>query len=199
MEPILNIKPVSFTKVLKKFYEEHDLKKGTNKWAIKAIQGANKKFGYWVEAQLSKKTLLKILLPCHVHGEIKLISKKGASLKEAFKNLKKLKDYKKKCPECIKTIEYFKDKKIGHIYLSYGKISNLKDYNEMRCNEEDLVHLDGLHRLLSILYFEKIKNYSPIKCFIAMNNYQTLPTTFKTKKFMRLYSPLVMLYILQNN
>lgn len=172
MQKLLNIKSVNFTTVLKKFYKEHDLKKGTNKWAVKAITGANKKFGHWIEAELPKKTLLKILLPYHVHGKIELISKKGASLEETFDNLKKLGgNYEKQCIECIKTIKYFANKKIGHIYLSYGKISNLKDYAEMNCNKNDLVHLDGLHRLLSILYSGKIKNYSPIKCFIAINNH----------------------------
>ena len=169
MKKLINPKQVSIEKVLKTFYKEHRLERGANKWAVRMLKETDKKFDFWIEAKLPKKILLNTLLPYHFHGEMMLVPKKGATVKETFEKLKKHREnYRKKCSKCIKTIEFFKDKDIGHIYLSMGKPNNLYDYPKMKYHKEHLVHLDGLHRLLAILYHGRINKYSPIKCFVAM-------------------------------
>lgn len=169
---LINPKPTTFKVVLNTFKKEHNILTGSNPYALLSLNKTNKNFKNWIEAELPKETLLKVLLPHHIHGKKehilnllnltkKLINKEGATVEEAFKKLNTSKRYK-----CHKTIKYLLKQEPKHVFLSDGKPNDLPDYKNMKLRKGHLVHIDGFHRLLAALH---PKEYTPVKCFIAVN------------------------------
>ena len=135
---------------------------------MEVLEATNNNLGKWVEANIPKEILLKVLILRHQHGEIEISSSNGSTIEETIDRIISLgKEYEEKCPDCVSILKRYKKKIHGHIYLSSEKPNDLYGYPKAKYRKGSLVFLDGLHRLLAAAYQIKENTYKPIKCFVA--------------------------------
>ena len=125
------------------------------------LEKANNYFSFWVRADISTKgDLENLILPHYIDKKSQsgVTSEKGEKLKTAYERLmvKERNDFKKNVPDCFKKIMIQKKliKKNGSkIFLfSQGPFKEFDEsYRDSVFSEKDIVHLDGLHRLLALM------------------------------------------------
>ncbi len=161
-------KELPWAKVKRDFLKYHDISERKNHWTFEVIKKANKEYSKWIHLQLTFDDAKDIILPWHNHkgSKIDLIPKTGLSLYETYLNLKKNEtEFIKRVPACIEKIKSFQNKPTGIIFLVMGTL-RVDVYNYLDIKDGSLVHLDGLHRLLSLFYpIERAD--SVIDCYAA--------------------------------
>lgn len=156
---LFNAKIITITEVIEQYKKENQLTNETieNNRTLYLFSVADNFFGGWISGELPNKQIQNIILPHHKHTSMELVSRKGATLKKTVNKLKQiLEDYKSQNDVCIKIIQSFQTKDITTIYLSLSPLKDLtnfevnsfKEYKQLRKNENVLIHLDGLHKLL---------------------------------------------------
>jgi hypothetical protein len=177
---LINAKVINFDDVLSIYRKENNQKEGNIDRTTYLLSVANKFFGSWIEAELPNSEVLKVTLPYHLHFSNELISKRGATVRYASDKFRKIETtYRKDNRECYEIIERSKKKNIQTVYLSLGVLSDssneevngFKEYRKIRKSENNLIHLDGLHRLLSYGINRRKEN---IKVVIALNRHSSL-------------------------
>ncbi|WOG25880.1 DUF6309 family protein [Endozoicomonas sp. 8E] len=172
-------KIVSFQEVLDNFEKEHGQYGDTNWIAKSYIKMAHREIvlpnhGVWLFAELPFETAMKVLLPGHTHdGERKtLLPECGLTAKDAANNYKVWTEQdKRNNPLCSGSLNYHlgKDPAEKPIFLTVEPIDSRYDYGKIiddpKFAEGRLVHLDGLHRLVSLAI--KDDPESTIPAFIA--------------------------------
>ncbi len=178
---LINANVISFDDVVSIYLKENNLlqKRNTDRTTY-LLSVANKFFGSWIAAELSNSEVLKITLPHHYHFSNELISKRGASVYHTSNKFRRIEStYREENPECCEIIESFKKKNIQTVYLSLGvlsdstneEVNSFKEYRQIRKSEDNLIHLDGLHKLLSYGIYRRKEN---IKVIIALNRHSSL-------------------------
>lgn len=148
------LQKISFPEVLKAFDQEHSVKEGTNDWARKRLEDANKKFGgEWYRIKLSRREALNILLVWHhdTREGLMLISEGGSTVRDVANYWKEIKDdYRKKNKSCYEKIMRFSKDAFSSVFLSVKPITGygVAEYEKLKYRNGTLVHLDGLHRLI---------------------------------------------------
>jgi len=184
LDGIIESKHVTFEEVLEQFKKEHKDNQGTNEFPLKCLSVANKLYGSWIKAKISSDVVNKIVLTSHprckisffarmnhrIKQDFSFIPKTGLTVEEAFDFLKKNEDeIIKKRPKCIETIRHFNSNTVGTFFLCQGPVYGIKEYDSLvGWDHSHLVKIDGLHRLLSLLYPKKIQ-YSFVNAYIAIN------------------------------
>ncbi|WP_448217465.1 DUF6309 family protein [Endozoicomonas sp. 2B-B] len=172
-------KIVSFREVLDNFEKEHGQYGDTNLIAKGYIKIAHTEIvlpnhGGWLFAELPFETAMKVLLPGHTHdGERKtLLPECGLTAKDAANSYKVWTEQdKRNNPLCSGSLNYHlgKDPAEKPIFLTVEPINIRYDYGKIiddpKLAEGRLVHLDGLHRLVSLAIKDDPK--STIPAFIA--------------------------------
>jgi len=183
LKNIIELTEITFDEVLSKFYSENKIKDGRNQVALSTIQKANEQFEKWFKIKVSPNFIDNVILPwrrearilfftriIYALNDIHLISSRGRSVQEACLRLKKYEEkFMKKDPKFIKRIISFHGKSFGTIYLCQSPLLKLKPHKNLRrWHPPQLIHLDGLHRMLSLSYPKKI-NIKEINCIVAGN------------------------------
>lgn len=165
---LINPKDISFSELKKIFWSENKKSDKNSKWPFHLINNANEQVGKWIFAEIPYEVFVNIKLPYHYHGDKILVPRKGLTLKETYRKLKRFgKDYKKTNPLCSSKINYFSKNPIGTIILSSVMPEGRDSYGNNLVRKH-LVHIDGLHRMLGEMYKLEEKKYKPVKCIIAI-------------------------------
>jgi len=131
---------VSFDEVLAHYRQEHS---GWEGYAIGLdyLNASNKRYqGKWTLVLLSSADIAGVMLPSHNHP-IEVIPPSGLSVSDAAQRLKSLP--KDQMSNCWKRICGINERDFSQMHLA------LEIENSM------LKHVDGVHRLLSYVYFQK--------------------------------------------
>jgi len=138
----------------------------------------------WYEAKISNDIIKNVVLlhhpRCqlsffsrvltHLYNKAELVPKYGATVEETSNRLKKFeKYYGRKRPKCIQSIKKYKGKNFRPIILTQTPMNFVGRNKKLRWKSNNLIQLDGSHRLLSLYYPKKI-NFDHVKCFIAFND-----------------------------
>lgn len=168
---------VSFSEVLRVFKKEYieysGYRSDTHNYTRRILVNANKQFqGQWALVYLGKRQIGNIVLPWHLGegGRVELVPKQGATLRKVLKkfdNLKFYQEYKKSNPICWRKIIYLKKQRPTPLFLTTVPLEKKLSYNDLIVQDNQLVHLDGLHRLLAWGLSNRIKGYGEIKAYIA--------------------------------
>ena len=161
---------VSFEKVLETYNKENPGRFGRAAVGRRWIKKANKELGGWIDMDLPVSEIQEVLLSKHPHGGITLVPKEGLQAKEVVANLKQMGHrYAAECPQCYKRIVELSSKtkqKLGSLYLSKAPIPTIRDHKHLVHKHGQLVHLDGLHRMLSLFYPQATQR-ATVHCFVA--------------------------------
>lgn len=172
-------KIVTFQEVLDNFEKEHGSYGDTNWVARSYINRANREIvlpnhGGWLFVELPFETAMKVLLPGHTHdGERKTLLRDCAlTAKDAANSYRVWTEQdKRNNPLCSGSLNYHlsQDPAEKPIFLTVEPIKSHYDYGKIiddpKLAEGRLVHLDGLHRLVSLAI--KDDPTSTIPAFIA--------------------------------
>ncbi|WP_181957470.1 DUF6309 family protein [Streptomyces paludis] len=148
------IGPVTFDEVLTAFRRDHPVARdhaaNTNQDAENMLSLADRLFGGWSKARLSRAELRAVILPWHLSegGARELVPRTGLTVGEAADLLRAhAAELSAANPLCTEKIARFRAAPFTSVYFSRGPVTH-DDYADLRTGE-GLVHLDGLHRLLA--------------------------------------------------
>ncbi len=161
-------KELSWAKVKRDFLKYHDVSEQKHHWTFDVIKKAHKEYSKWIHLQLTFEDAKDIILPWHNHRDspVDLIPRNGLTLYETYLNLKKNEaEFIKSLPDCIEKIKSFQNKPTGIIYLIAGTLQ-VDVYRFVNYSGGKLVHIDGLHRLLSLFYPLERRDVL-IDCYVA--------------------------------
>lgn len=174
---LINIKQASYASVSRLFYK-------TQRRELRLIKKANKKFGDWIEAEISLKDLMNVYLLHHRTSgcggfsfrlkDFIIVPFTGLKVIDAYENLNKnMDEYKKNSKKCYANFIYQKNKilknKIEPIILAESRLEINISSGWIK-NYQNFIVLDGLHRSLALMNLKKPKL---IKAFIAVKNIQS--------------------------
>jgi len=145
---------VNFSEVLTQFRFYHsgnkEHEKNTNNYAEKSLIIANELLKEWYKVSLKRKDILQVILPWHESegGKAKLIPKTGLTVAKTVEKLRALEDsYKQESPICWNKIFTMSKVSFTPIFLVTQAI-NTEEYKSLDI-KRGLIHLDGLHRMIS--------------------------------------------------
>lgn len=140
----------TFAQVSVYFLKTNSLQKGTNQFAYNNLLAANKKsYGVWEEVELTHKEILSIIIPQHWHLVVsRYIGIPGNNLECLLQMFKSLDVVKQRYPSCYKSVAYWYKKPFSMIYLCKHPPDHDEDYRLIKKYKGQLIHLDGLHRLI---------------------------------------------------
>ena len=160
---------VPFSEVREYYLRHHGSESAAHQRALVRLDKANLQFGSWVHTDVPLATILEVMLPHHTHrNTAELIPPQGLTAKEAYGRLKRIeKKYATQNPRCMATLTHANTQPIGTLTLAEQPVFADENYEHMKHWEDHLVSIDGLHRILSILYYGKQDQYSTLSCYIG--------------------------------
>jgi|ERR1035437_3722689 hypothetical protein len=131
---------VPFDEILECYADEHHGWKGYE-IGLEYLTSANRRCqGRWTLVLLSDADIANVMLPSHNHP-IEVIPASGLSVYEAVQRLKQLP--KDRIPDCWERICEIKDRDFSQMHIA------------LEIENGILKHVDGVHRLLAYVLFEK--------------------------------------------
>lgn len=141
--------------VLREFRAAHGVdtvhEENTNHDAAKHLGMAQEQYGHWAQVLLSREEIRAIVLPWHVSegGAVALVPKSGRTVAQAVDAIRDTGGrFATESPVCWHKLMRLRTEPFAGIYLSTRAIEDEIDYLELR-TRHGLIHLDGLHRLVS--------------------------------------------------
>jgi len=165
---------VDFEQVLSSYYGSHGY---SNKYEIDLLKKANEAFDFWTKLNIFVKDMEKIILPFHIEGESGniVIAQEGERLNEAYNRLLcgGRQEYKTNTPVCLEKVmiqkKIIKSQGAQMFFFSKGAFREFsRTYKNIQCSEKDLVHLDGLHRLLAFMDLSSRERPKMINSYVAV-------------------------------
>jgi uncharacterized protein DUF6309 len=145
---------LDFGQVLERFHAEHGVDKlhesNTNSDGEMHLLRADALLGRWAEVMIGREEIRNVVLPWHLSedGAIALVPPSGRSVGRAVDELRPLVGrYAVQSPVCWRKLERMRTAPWTPVYLSTEAI-DAPDYDELQVRR-GLIHLDGLHRLVS--------------------------------------------------
>ena len=149
------VAPVQYDELMREFNAAHGLDKlheeNTNHDALKHLRMAQAQFGRWTRVLLHREEIRSIVLPWHESegGGITLVPKSGRTVAEAVELVRSTGGrFETANPVCWRKLVHLRSAPFDGIYLSTQAIDDEIDYLELE-TRRGLIHLDGLHRLVS--------------------------------------------------
>jgi len=146
---------VPFAEVLARFRSEHSVDDphewNTNSDGEAHLVCAERLTNHWDRVLLGPDEVSRVVLPWHESegGDLKLVPKTGLTVAEATEVLRAVCDrYPTKSPVCWGKIVRMNAPPSTPLYLSRVVI-DMSDYEALVVSGGGLVHLDGLHRMVS--------------------------------------------------
>jgi Family of unknown function (DUF6309) len=168
---------VDVEEVVKKFRSEHSAdtlhEANTNSDAEMRLMRAEALLGRWGKVVLNRSDVRSIILPWHVSegGGIALVPQFGLTVAQAAAKLLPMTDrYAAESPVCWTKLLRACTAPLSAVFLS-TKAIDVPDYEQLQ-TAEGLVHLDGLHRLVSWELNGLLTTSARVEAYIA-----GLPTT----------------------
>lgn len=175
-----NLTKVSFDEVLKNYINSHKstLLRDSKlfRYEVEVIRSANHFFPLWVKANINTKDIGDLVLPYYIDNSSKYIvlPEQGERLGSAYKRLfiKDKENFRKNAFFCFKKImtqkKLINKKGPGSFFFSQGPFVELdKSYSKSIFEDKDIVHLDGLHRLLALIDMPINDRPKSIESYIA--------------------------------
>jgi hypothetical protein len=169
---------VDFSKVYYEFFREHIGSHGFAP-ANREIKSANKELKKWQLVELDLEEICeKILLVNHRHPSsgMELIPAAGMTIPIALENFRNLltMEYSVNNKDCYDRIVAKSKTEFTTIFLSGKPISTIPEHQKLLYKPGNLIHLDGLHRLVGWAYAGKFSdayttNAKKLIAFIAGN------------------------------
>lgn len=149
------VAPVPYDEVMREFHAAHGLDKpheeNTNHDALKHMRMAQAQFGRWTRVLLDREEIRSVVLPWHESegGSLTLVPRSGRTVAEAVELVRSTAGrFAIANPVCWKKLVHLRSAPLQGIYLSTEAIDDEVDYLELE-TRRGLIHLDGLHRLVS--------------------------------------------------
>ncbi len=171
---------VSFDEVFKHYINSHKSTSLRNnklfKYEIEVMKKADNFFSFWVKAKIYSRDISDLVLPYYIDNSSNyiVVPEQGERLESAYKRLfvKNKKDFRKNASFCFEKImiqkKLIKKRDAGCFIFSQGPFVELdKSYNKSIFGNTDIVHLDGLHRLLALMDMPFKDRPNSIKSYIA--------------------------------
>ena len=195
MKPTIQDSFVPFASVREAFLAKNSLADSTNQHAYRMIEMANHQFGRWEQRFISVNEAMSVMLSWHLHSkslyptfctyyqnqfELKrqllakhadnwLVPPEGATVQRTITFLHELNSVPDKWKQCIRTILYHSDQIISPLFFCSALLKGELCHSMMQISNDSLIHIDGLHRLISLGYPCKRK-HQPIHCFVAIKD-----------------------------
>jgi len=170
---LIDSREIEFEEVLSIYHTYHGHQ---NEYEERILKAANLFFGSWKQVSIPLDEIGKLVLPFHIERESRrlVIPPQGEILEEAYQRLLVVgkKDYETKNPFCFGKVMFQKKRIIeegpGTFFFSLGPFTTFSiTYQQIEEQENSLVHLDGLHRLLAIMGMPIEKKPKIIKVCVA--------------------------------
>jgi Family of unknown function (DUF6309) len=147
--------PVEFAEVLARFRSEHSVD-DTHEWNSNSdgeahLLCADRLTDRWDRVLLGPEEIGRVVLPWHESegGDLKLVPKTGLTVADATEVLRAVSDrYPTESPVCWRKIARMNAGPSTPLYLS-AVVIDMSDYEELEVTGDGLIHLDGLHRMVS--------------------------------------------------
>jgi len=165
---------VCFREVLENYLRVH---KNSDKYVLNLLEQANKSFKSWIKTQIPIGEIGKLIIPYHIDRKSRftVIQKQGERLNKAYKRLlvNRRKDYENNANICFKGVMHQKrliiKGEIKSFLFSQGPFVEFgRSYQDISSLGNDIVHLDGLHRLLAIMDLPLKDRPLTIESYIAI-------------------------------
>lgn len=165
---------INFREVLENYLRVHG---DSDKYVLNLLEQANKSFGSWIKTQIPLGEIGKLIVPYHIDQKSRfiVIPKQGERLDRAHKRLlvDGREDYKNNARICFENV--MRQKRL----IIKGEIKNFlfsqepfvgfgRAYQDTSSSGNEIVHLDGLHRLLAIMDLPLRDRPSTIESYIAI-------------------------------
>ncbi len=171
---------VDFEEVLRNYLCSH---KSTSlrdpklfKYEVEVIKKANNFFSFWAKAKIYSKDIGNLVLPHYIDNSSNyiVVPEQGERLGSAYERLliKERKNFRKNASFCFEKIiiqkKLIKKRDAGCFIFSQGPFVELdKSYSKSLFGDKDIVHLDGLHRLLALMGMPIKDRPKSIESYIA--------------------------------
>jgi hypothetical protein len=166
------LKEVSFAEVLNRFRVDHAVDRNhasnTNRDAEEGLQRADQLLGRWLRITLDMKEVRGVILPWHLSegGALPLIPKTGLTVEQAVERLQEMRaDYPTKSPICWAKLERMRGASRTPVYLTTRAIDT-RHYEGLTIRE-GLIHLDGLHRMVSWIAHEPMEGADGLEVYLS--------------------------------
>lgn len=166
------IASVPFGRVLRDLADEHPYAPGdeanSNDEAEEHLHSADAALGNWHRVLLDRRDILGIVLPWHLGegGAVELVPPTGMTVAAAAVRLRALgAEYASGNPLCAHKLDRQSAAPPRPLYLSSRPVPGA-DYERMTAGE-GLIHLDGLHRVLSWERAGRLPEVPLIEAFVA--------------------------------
>ena len=166
------LRKVTFDEVLEHFHAKHpidaDYRVNTNQDAENALVMATQLFHEWNSVLLERRDILNVILPWHLgcKGRLTLVPKSGLTVEQTVKKLTAMQDsFCHENPVCWDKIVRMKHSESTCLFLSTQAIPHAH-YSEINI-QGDLVHLDGLHRMVSWEFHGMLDDGAQVEAYVA--------------------------------
>lgn len=139
-----------------------------DEWPINAINMSCSVSRCWIYIRIPSHNLGSVVLSHHVRNGIVLVPPKGRTVKHAAAFLRlHEKLFRKADPRGHESILFHAScNHISPIFLINKPINALRDHRHLVNRSSELIHIDGLHRLIS-LYYPKYRPHLSVDCIVA--------------------------------
>jgi hypothetical protein len=166
---------LSFARVYFSFLKEHSGSQGFSSanWEIKS---ANQELKKWQLIELDLKEIYEDILLVHHHHSmdgLELIPPLGNRVMNALDNFKKMApEYSIHNKDCYNQILSKSNMEFNAVFLSRKPVTTIPEHQKLIAKSGDLIHLDGLHRLIGWSYAGKFSemyksNKQKVTAFVA--------------------------------
>ncbi len=169
---MLILEKIDFEKVLERFYRDHLLdlehEENTNQKAEEALVLINSQLGEWHKAWVGRADIKSVILPWHIScgGKTELAPKTGLTVGRAVEKILNMGDaFARENPVCSQKIERMSRLPFTPLFLSTRAIKK-DDYWDLT-RKEGLIHIDGLHRMISWELHGRLSEQTQIEAYIA--------------------------------
>lgn len=174
---LINPKKVDFNEVYQRHCNYHNSSDYKSlEYEFNLLHDADDFFSFWVKADISTGTIEGLVLPYHIdsNSENIVVPKQGEKLGDSYQRLmvSGRKDFELNIPVCFGKIIYqkelIKEKGAKSFLFSQGPFAEFgRSYNKLSFGNQEIVHLDGFHRLLALMDMSAEDRPNSIESYIA--------------------------------
>ncbi|GAA2257271.1 hypothetical protein GCM10010232_53980 [Streptomyces amakusaensis] len=166
------VSSVTFDEVRSHFRRDHPVDReheaNTNQDAVNALELADATFGSWSRVSITGADVSEVMLPWHLSegGGCELVPRSGLTVGGAVRLLRSREaEWSEANPVCRAKLDRFRDAPPTSIYLSTLPLPH-EDYSGLTLGK-GLVHLDGLHRMVSWELGRRLSPEQELTVFVA--------------------------------
>jgi len=176
---IYNKKLVTYEEAFEQFHQPGmDINEG---WALEMMQHVQKKFPLVIQGKIAVAEIGNLVMPHHsltgccmkpINEEYEIIPPSGLRLADAHQTLvDRWEEFQTKAQHCYEKISnqinrLTQGEDLGFFYFTESPLMIGSSYEEMTDFEGKITHLDGLHRLIAIMFSDKKPKY--INVFVGV-------------------------------